>query len=513
MPTRRQALTGLAALGGASGLWACGAADNSTAGRGSATVSYRDGVRVVDRAAADTLILGTSREGTGFLLNGQDSVAQTLKAGDVLFIKELLARKIVAIRPYEDGNIVALTEPADLTDVVDNARISLRQPVRFDGGGVAEAAPSDWRGAIGHFIAPPADAETLEQSHLNKAEAAGSKDARNAVLGGIENAFIEDWQVTCKPTLSKGKIELHLEMTRDVAGLRCVITGDGYLQDFDYDCDIDIEKSTYQKLQSGFRNMNGVMNFKWEAATGTPGAHTGDFRFKLPAAIQIPLYKMLEGFPLFLEIGSAFIIKPAFSGGQEVSRGAFRITYNGYQTFRVKEGTIDADGHVAGDIEFLDGQNISALAPLGMVVGFAVPRLELTFGFNKILSFSGEMKSAASKVDAAVDWLAKQTLTDDQYARLKSSPYGSLKLSKAIENATKSDAAAYFEMVTTVGMSNTGMSAITPCTRHDIHLLAKVGASAEAFGQKVAEAEKEVFTKDFSRVDPPGTHLCESVGT
>ena len=27
------------------------------------------------------------------------------------------------------------------------------------------------------------------------------------------------------------------------------------------------------------------------------------------------------------------------------------------------------------------------------------------------------------------------------------------------------------------------------------------------------EAEKEVFSKDFSRVDPPGTYRCESVAT
>jgi len=512
MPTRRQTLIGLAAVGGLSGLNGCSAAAGG-GGKGSAALAYRNGVQVLERSAADDLILGTSLEGTGFLLNGQNAVARGLKAGDVLFVKELLARRIVAAAPYEDGNIVVLTDPAELTDVVENAKISASQPIRFGGGDMAEVEPPAWMEGAAHWLVPSAEAQTIEQSRLNKAEAEGNKQARGAVLSGIKSAIVEDWTVTCTPTMSKGRIEIHLEMTRDIAGLRCVITGDGHLQDFDYECDIDIEKSTYQKLQSGFKNMNGVMNFKWEAATGTPGAHTGDYRFRLPAAIQIPLYKMLEGFPLFLEISSAFVIKPAFSGGQEVSRGAFRITYDGYQNFSVKTGNIDANGHVSGDIEFLEGQNISTLAPLGMVIGFAVPRIELTFGFNKILSFSDEMKEATAKVDAAVDWLARKMLTDDQYAHLKSSPYGSLKLGTALDNATKSDAAAYIEMVTTVGMSNTGMSVVTPCTRHDIHLWAKVGASAEAFGQKVAETTKDVYSKDFSRIDPPGTALCESVGT
>ena len=172
---------------------------------------------------------------------------------------------------------------------------------------------------------------------------------------------------------------------------------------------------------------------------------------------------------------------------------------------------MDSEGNVKGDIQFLEGQNISALAPMGMVVAFAAPRIELTFGISKVLPFS-DMKSAASKVDFLLDKLAKYKLSPDQYQALKNSPLGEFPISKALENATKSDAAAYFEMVSSAGMSFTGISAITPCTRHDIHLWGKVGATTEVFGIQMGKTEKEIYRKDFIRIDPPGTHLCEAVG-
>jgi hypothetical protein len=418
MQTRRQHLAGLASIGGLMATAGCSSSPDGGEGHGSLSVTYKTGTRVLSRGDGERLILGVTRNGAGLLLDGQNEVAKALKDGDVIFVKELLARKVVAVRPYEDGNIIALTEPAGLTDIVDNAKISVSKPVRFDVGGVAAGDPFQ---RLADLIMPRAEAQTIEQSRLAGAAEQGAKDARDNIIIALKDAIIEDWKVTCTPWRSKGKINLHLEMTRDIAGLRCVITGDGYLQNFDYSCDIDIEKSSYQKLQTGLKDLNGVMNFAWEASTETPGAHTGDYRFKLPAVIQIPLYKMLDGFPLFLEIDSAFIIKPAFSGGQEFSRGAFRITYDGYQHFSAKEGNIDSAGEVTGGIQFAKGRNISAVAPLGMVIGFAVPRIEMTFGFNKILTF-GDMKAAASKVDAAADWLAKKVLSDDQYARLKSSP-------------------------------------------------------------------------------------------
>jgi hypothetical protein len=485
------------------GLVGCGHRDADVE-RGHAEVHYRPNSHVVSRDAARQMIRGISTNGAGFLLDGNNADARALKAGDVLVIKEVGARRILGTKALPDGTIIALTQRASLLEATDKAHIQLTKPIRF-----GQAA--SFANALDTLI-PTAQAQGVESTKSTDAQKAGTKDAFGNVLSGIKGALVDGWTTDFSATPEKDKVTLNLKLTREVGGLRAVITGEGYIQNFNMDCDIDVEKGSYEKLEEAFKNVNGVMNFSWEVASDTPGDHTDKSKIKLPGAIQVPLYKMLDGFPLFLEVSAALIIEPAITGGKEYSRGSFRITYDGYQNFDIKQGNIDANGNVKGDIQFLEGQNISALAPMGMVVAFAAPRVELTFGVDKILDF-GDMKDAASKVDAATDFLAKELLSAEQYAAFKASPVGQIGMSKAIENALKSDAVAYFQFVASSGMSNTGMSVVTPCTRHDIHLWAKVGASAEVFGQSAGETSKDIFSKDFKRIDPPGTRLCEEAGS
>ena len=483
-----------------------GARETSSGGSGSAVVTYQSNVHVLDQGPGMEAVQGISTNGAAMLLDASNPQIRSLKAGDVLVIKGLLAKKIVAAEPQ--GNyVLVLTQPASLTDAISQGRIHVAAPIRF-GQLRADSfplMPPRW-----DLLSSYAYAQSPEGTMMSQAEAKGASDAYGNLLKGLKGAVIEGWTTDWNCGTSEGKLTLHLQMKKDVGGFVALITGDGYLQNFDFNSDIGIEQSTTDKIDAGLKNLNGVMNFKWEVSKDTPGVQTGNDRIKLPGAIEVPLYKMLDGFPLFLEISGALIIKPAISGGKEYSRGAFRITYDGYQHFSAKKGNIDTDGNVKGDIQFLESQNISALAPMGMVVAFAAPRIELTFGVSKIFKFS-DMKEAASKVDALADLLSQKTLTPDQYQQYKSSPMGKFGLSKAIDTAMKSDAAAYFEMVSSAGMSFTGASAIVPCSRHDIHLIGKVGVSAEAFGQDVGKAEKDIFNKDFTRIDPPGTRLCEEV--
>ena len=482
-----------------------------TAGSGSARVTYQPNVKVLAQDEGVNAIEGVSTNGAGFLLNASNPNLRSLAAGDVLVIKGLLAKKIIASEMEDDNTILVLTQPASLTDAIQDGHIAVSAPVRFGSLSAESAPPGSTGGPLDRFI-PPVYAQSPDNEAFNKAVSQGNKDAYGNMARSVVGAIAGDWKTDFSAVPGDGQVNLKLNSKKAVGGFLATITGDGYVSNFDFDSDISVEHSTYDKVSTGIKNLNGAMNFGWEVATDTPGAHTGDDRIKLPAAIEIPLYRYLDGLPLFLEISSALIIQPALSGGKEYSRGKFRITYDGYQHFsRQKEGNMDSEGNVKGDIQFLEGQNISALAPMGMVVAFAAPRIELTFGISKVLPFS-DMKSAASKVDFLLDKLAKYKLSPDQYQALKNSPLGEFPISKALENATKSDAAAYFEMVSSAGMSFTGISAITPCTRHDIHLWGKVGATTEVFGIQMGKTEKEIYRKDFIRIDPPGTHLCEAVG-
>jgi hypothetical protein len=210
-------------------------------------------------------------------------------------------------------------------------------------------------------------------------------------------------------------------------------------------------------------------------------------------------------------VSAAIIVQPVITGGKEYSHGAFRITYDGAQGFKAKEGNIDPDGTVHGDIKFVEDRHISAVAPVGMVLNLAAPRVELTMNPLKVLSdiqgsgsLQKQMGEAAEKVDKIAEQLVKHTLGQDAAEKMKSS---GLSMTKATE-AMKSDAMAYLQLIATNSVTNSGFSVITPCTHTDLALSMSVGASAQAFGQNVGSVGKTVFEKKFTRIDPPGTRLC-----
>ena len=480
-----------------------------TTGSGSAKVSYRPNVHVVEQEAGTRAIQGVSTNGAALLLDATDPQVQSLKEGDVLVVKGLLAKKIIGTE-VEGSSLLVLTQPASLVEAVQDGKIQVSAPVRF---GVVRAANESPKlpGSFLDRLIPPVYAQSPDGQALKDSEAKEQKDVYGNILGGITGAIIDGWTTDFSTTPGDGRLNINITMKKNVGGFVALITGEGYISNFDFDSNIGVENSSYQNIDAGLKKLNGQMNFKWEVSTDTPGVRAGQDRIKLPAGIDIPLYQYLDGLPLYLEISSALLIEPALTGGKEYSRGAFRITYDGYQHFSGKTGVIDSDGKVTGDIQFLESQNISAIAPMGMIVAFAAPRIELTFGVSKVFPFKG-MKEAASKVDLLAEQLAKRILTPEQYAQYKSSPMGDFTFSNAIEMANKSDAEAFFEMVSSAGVSFTGVSAVTPCTRHDIQLSGKVGVSAEVMGVELGKSEKDIYQKDFTRIDPPGTKLCESVG-
>lgn len=479
-----------------------------TNGSGSARVTYLPNVHVVEQRAGIEAIKGISTNGEALLLDASNPQLASLKAGDVLVIKGYIARKILASE-IQGSRILIITENATLTDAVQDGHITLSAPVRF-GSLQADNTPPSLLKRLFNRIVPPVYAQSTADSVRNAIKQKG-QDAYGNLLNGVHGAEISGWTTDFYTTPADGHIDVHLKLTKSVGGFVAVVTGEGNVSNFDMDSDIGVEHTKFEKINMGLKNLNGMMNFKWEVATDTPGAHTGDDRIKLPAAIEIPLYQYLDGLPLYLEISSALILQPALSGGQEYSRGAFRINFSGYQHFSGAKGNIDASGNVTGDIKLVESQNISALAPMGMVVAFAAPRIELSFGLTKIFP-QDTLETAAAVVDKLANALAKKVLSEDTYSKL-TQKVGTDVISRGVKSVTSSDATAFFEMVTSAGMSSTGMSVIAPCTRHDFHLWGKVGVSAQLMGVSAGQAAKDIFRTDLTRIDPPGNHLCEAVGT
>jgi hypothetical protein len=478
---------------------------------GSAQVTLRRNVKSIERADALANIVGVSTDGMTILFAAKTAALQSLQAGDVLLMKGILARKVLATE--NDGEVIAvLTGPTSIGEVIQDGKIHIDAPFRFSpqAAQLPVMQPREMFASALEKVLPAARADVGEDL-----VDAGEKARKYG--GKVVDLVKDGWKAQYSATPSAGKVDLSLVLTRDIGGFRGVITGKGYLQDFDLSSDIEVERGTLEKLNMAFKRVNGLMNITWEVGKDSPGAFNEESKIKLPGAITVPLYELLEGMPLYMEVSAAVIIQPFITGGKQYSHGSFRVTYDGAQHFTAKEGTIDPQGNVKGDIKFLEDRHISALAPVGMVVSMAAPRIELTLDPLKVLSDIQEngglqkvMKAAAEKADAWASRLTKALEHTEVGGKLKnaSSALGDVSASKMVESM-KSNAMAYIQLVTTSAMTNSGMSVIAPCTHTDLSISVSVGASAQAFGQQTEPVKKDIFQKKLTRIDPPTVRLCD----
>ncbi len=242
-------------------------------GSGSAKVSYRPNVHVVEQEQGMKAIQGISTNGAALLLDATDQKIASLKAGDVLVIKGLIAKKIVASEMEEGNTILVLTQQASLTDdILENGQIQVSAPIRLVERAAGESPlPS---GSLMDWLCPPVYAQSPDGEAMNKAESKGTQDALGNVLSGIKGAVIEGWTTDFSTTPGDGKLNITLSMKKSVGGMIATINGDGSVSNFDFTGAVDVEQSKFEKIDSGLKNLNGAMNFKWEVATDTPGAHT-----------------------------------------------------------------------------------------------------------------------------------------------------------------------------------------------------------------------------------------------
>ncbi|MEO7103071.1 MAG: hypothetical protein ABI311_06665 [Gemmatimonadaceae bacterium] len=485
-------------------------APQNAGGSGSAKVTYRPDVKIVEQKDGTRALISVSTDGSTLVFDRTRGVLPTLGAGDVLLIKGLLARRVLATEVSGD-DVAVLTAPVALGEIIADGKISVHAPIRFGkprSASVPPAPQSIWE-QLADGVAQPLYAQSPEEVGAQDAQKKGVRDAYGNLAKAPFKALMSGWETQFAAEPADGRLNLTLQMKKSMAGVAAVIDGDGYLADFDFSSDIDVQRSTVEKMEATYKKLNGTMNFKWAIQTTADGRLLGNAKMKLPAVIEIPLYQYLGGLPLYLEVSAAVLIQPALNGEYEFSRGAFRVTYDGYQTFRVKEGNADADGNVTGDIKFGDVENGSG-APLGLVIAFAAPRIELSIGVSKVVPFD-DAKNAAALADKFADQLISKVFGADGLAKFKSSPLSQVTATKIVETAMGSDAAAYVELTTSSGTSHSGSAAMVPCTRTDIHMWVKVGASAHAMGQSVGDANKEIFRKDFTRIFPSEDALCRNV--
>jgi hypothetical protein len=427
-----------------------------------------------------------NKTGDLLLFDGKNSTIASLKPGSVLLIKGLLAKKVLAVQE-DDGDIGVLTEPAAVTDVIQDGHLTYDYPVRFAAGGIVNTALADI----------PDDSWFAGGMFVKSAYASPPPDAADAPSTAISKTFdVKGWTVEVSGTPEADKIKLRVKATKAGNGFSATVVGDGYLQNFDAGGDLTVEHGKVEQLEMINRKLNGTMNFTWSVKLDVADRPLQSVKIDIPVVVNIPLAPVLGGLPFFIAIDGAVLIKPGFGGAEEISYGEFRITYDGTQRFKIHEGTVDPEGNVSGTIELMKWGNLTKVAPIGMVVAFAAPKIELTFGLSKALKTLGDFDAPAAKADKLFDFLGRKVLGNDAMDKLKD-----VNIEKALDMIKGNEASAYFELISSSGTS-AGTLSWGACEQTDVYISATVNASAKLMGQSAGEANKELWKKHLHASRP-----------
>jgi hypothetical protein len=516
----------------------------------SGQITYKPEVQVMETIAALESLKGQTHGGRGFLFDSKYAPAKALKAGDVLLIKGLLARKVIAAGETPDG-IVVVTQNASITEVLKTGHIAMHSSMHFKPA--AQHAENlqlhpdpqrwlEWLQTLIPVQSAKADivgdgsiklggqdplqmADHDVNAELHPASMTGQEISRTLddIKESAESPYVkpfigtlQDWEVKWSATPADGKLNLNLEMTKNLNGLIAKITGTGYIADFEFDNDMNIDsnsagsappKSFLAKAEGQFKNVNGAMNFNWEIGKDTPGGESGAQSIKLPGAISQSLAPLLDGLPLTLQVSAAIVTHPMMTSGKQYSQGAFRVTYDGYQHFKMQGGSMTADGAMDGETSADVPRNLSAVAPFGIVIGFSAPQIDLVFGGDGMIQSEDIMKAAAY-TDTIVDAAAKKLLSADAYQAYKDSDFS---ITDAAKKFNETNATLSMRIVTTSTMTEGGASQITPCSKSHIDFGVYVGASANAMGLAAGSTSKQVMNKSYEHINPPGTKLCANL--
>ena len=497
------------------------AASSSEGRRGSAHIVYRPEVKALDATVARNALRGVSTNGLALVFDASAGGIAALRPGDVLLVKNLMARKVLAVDQQGNEKIV-LTRVATLPEVATEAKISFHQPVHFGASRASNSAPrSSWLEQVLEVLGPRAayaQSDIVHQDPITHTPGDSVSDAYDAARNGVNTtikafkAVVDGWDTEFDATPEDGKLHLTMKLTRsaEAANLVAEIDADGYLQDYDTMLDAAMSGGSMNDLTGSFKNINGSMNLTWKIGQKTKGAGPGQSRIDFPTVVSTSLAPLLDGLPLFLEIKGSIVVNPVTTGANEYSSGSYRLTYDGYQNFKLHGTSFDSDGPVNMKIDSDLPTGIS-LAPTASVVGLAAPIVQISFGGPALDVFHvGDLADAADTVNKWADKVAKQYLSPDLYGLFQDTSDLLAKSLKAVQNT---GAMLDMRIVTTTTHMQSGSATMFPCQRETWQFVMYVGATAQALGIPAGSYTKKIGEKEFHRANPPNNGLCSGGST
>lgn len=459
-------------------------------------VEYSDKTNIVDMATVGRTFRGVTEDHRIFLFVDSPELRQKLVPGKYVLFEGLDLRKVdaLAIDP-QTKNLVVGTEKANLREALKNANIQFKAPVDF--GDLFDQL-AEQRSPVGtpHQVNP---VQALVDRVWGLVQPTAYADFSNDNVEGEAEYSDSDFATwKCHYHYSRNadhSLNMDVRLTREANGLNVELHLNGKLSRFIQQTNFVLtsEGNVRQYFRQG--DLHGDINFDWVIKTSEVKTPMNEVRFKLPGKVEIPLTELTK-FPLSVQISEALLFHPAFTGKEEVAKGAFHAVYAPGQGFTVQNTSMQGDGGGEGqgnDALIDETVAFSPLASFGLVVAVAAPRVELRTGMEEIWDM-GKFPLPSSMAESLTNVLLKNTIAGQW-------------LNKKMGNPLSIEAAAYFQMVMSTTASHSGMLSLVPCQQFTLTAKGQLGIDAEWLGNNTNWQPVEVFSKNLAR-HTPDAKIC-----
>jgi hypothetical protein len=412
-------------------------------------VTYQPNLVQVDHGSVAQSIVAISPDGSTFVFNRAPASILKAMPGTTVLLAGLALRKISSVHT-NGGFALVQTAPATLADAIQDGTITWGHTITF-GGQIFQARQMQLATAL-YSDALAALLEANPQPALADA---------GAPITVSHTGTLNEWQYTTQTTVGNNQLTIDETLTREAeGGMKLNMHAKGTISNFNSSADIEIKNGQIVKFTYLNKNVTGTIDFEWTATKSGPGPGglpKTERLVTIPPLVSIPLD--LQGLPFTLNIESAMLVEPAFSGANEMTRGHFTVNFSGDQGFSVVNGATKEAGAMQSTLTIApDTTSLSPIAASAFVGALALPKFELK---------SGIAPESLQPGNGAFADQAKQLLAQSGYASALTNPTG------------LPPNGSYTQLIISSGSMNFGvMDSLIPCQQTTAELSLKVGNAA-----------------------------------
>jgi hypothetical protein len=327
-------------------------------------VVLQDGVTQVSAAARTESLQTVRDDGTLVFKPGAAPVA-SLKAGDVLVIEGLAARKVTSVTQGSTG-VEVVTEDAAITDVVKDGKLG-------------------WTWGIDFMALPDATyqfstAGGLQRTRIASIGELDGQTLRNLAVAGDALRFagkVSGFDVELKLTPKPGQMDIELSAARANVKVQAA----GFISNFVQETQMEFDDGEGTLFETKINGLKGEAEITWNAfQVNDPSLDQDIMALEIP--FSLPLPAMIGPIPVTINIKANLRVVPELSSGQASAGGSWKVNYDTDHGFSTNGGDptpISKLNSMAANL----GKEPTVTAGLGVTgfgAGVEFPRVELQLG-------------------------------------------------------------------------------------------------------------------------------------